>query len=57
MVHFAYNFRCHIPGRTACLLRIIALLSAGHPEISEPQIPRLLKYYIFWLQVAMDDIS
>lgn len=57
MVHFADNFRCHVPGRTASLLRVIDLPSAGHPKISKTEIPRLLEYDIFWLQVAVDDIS
>lgn len=55
MIHPANDLRSHIPWRSAGLLRVILLLPAGHPEISDPEIPAFLEDQILRLEIAMDD--
>ena len=55
VIHPANDLRSHIARRSTGLLGVVLLLPAGHPEISDPEIPALLEDQILRLEVAMDD--
>lgn len=55
VIHPADDLRSHIARRSAGLLRVILLLPAGNPEISDSEIPAFLKHQILRLEVAMYD--
>lgn len=55
VIHPADDLRSHIPRSSAGLLRVILLLPAGNPKISDPEIPAFLKHQVLRLEVAMYD--
>lgn len=55
VIHPADDLWSHIPRRSAGLLRVVFLLPASHPEISDPEVSAFLKDQVLGLEVAMDD--
>ncbi len=53
---FAEHFRSHIARRSTCIQRLLAILSPRNPEISQSQIPLLIKHQIFRFDVPMENL-
>ena len=52
----AHNLGSHVAGRAACVLGVLRSPRPCDPEISYSEIAFLIKNYILWLYITMDDI-
>lgn len=55
MVHAADDLRGHVTGGSTGLFGVAFFLLPSHSEISDTQVPILLKHQVFGFEVAVDD--
>lgn len=55
MICSAYDFRCHVAGRAACVLEVSLGHVAGYPEICDLWVSFVIEDQVLGFEVAMDN--
>lgn len=51
----AHHFWRHVPGRSACLVRVRRLPNASYAKVSNAEVAHTIEHQVFWLDVPVND--